>query len=118
MTYDIDEIIEFVLDNSDGEYAKLPAEDFIEAIHKHIEYGTYLQVKDKKGLVAVARWNWVSQDEVKVLDCVVRRDRRSPRMIKYLVMLGLKNNPSAKYMTYDRHFKYPYRKPRRIKIGG
>ena len=114
---DIDTIIEFVLSNTNGQYSKMPAEDFIQAIEKHREYGTFMEVSDRKGLAAIARWNWVSGNEVKILDCIVRKDLRSPRMIKYLVNLGFANNKQAKYMTYDRFYKYPYRKAKRVKVG-
>jgi hypothetical protein len=118
MTNDIDEIIEFVLSNTNGEYKRLPAEDFVEAIEKHIEYGTFMQVRDDKGLAAIARWNWTADDEVKVLDCVVRKDMRSARMIKYLINLAHNANKNIKYFKYDRLFKYPYGKERRFQIGG
>lgn len=115
---DIDEIIEFVLSNTNGHYRRLPAEEFIDTIEKHIEYGTFMQVRDDKGLAAIARWNWTAEDEVKILDCVVRKDMRSPRMVRYLINLGFKNNKKAKYMRYDRQIKYPYGKERRFQIGG
>jgi len=115
---DIDEIIEFVVENGGNEYAKMPAEEFIDAIKKHDEYGTMTTVRDKKGIVALARWNWTDEESVEVLDCIVRKDRRSPRMIKYLVYLGKKRNPKIKYMTYQRLYKYPYKKRRRVKVGG
>ena len=118
MTEKFDEIIEFVLANTNGQYAKLPAEDFIDALQKHKEYGTLMTLRDNKGLAAIARWNWVSGNEVKVLDCVVRKDVRRVKMLKYLIHIGKKHNKNVKYISYDRHFKYPYRKPKRIKIGG
>ena len=118
ITKDIDEIIEIVISNTNGEYKRLPAEDFIEAIEKHIEYGTFMQVRDDKGLVAIVRWNWTSDNEIKVLDCVVRKDMRSPRMIKYLVKTGTDRNKNIKFIKYDRLFKYPYGKERRFQIGG
>ena len=114
----IDEIIEFVLKNGEDYYSRLPAEDFINAIKKHEQYGTIMIVRDDKGIVALARWNWVNDDEMKCLDCVIRKDMRSIKMVKYLVDLGFRNNRAAKYLSYDRLFKYPYRKTRRMKIGG
>jgi hypothetical protein len=114
----IDETIEFILSNSNGQYSKLPAEDFITAIKKHEEYGTFMTVRDDKGIVGLVRWNWVGDDTLHVLDCIVRKDMRSIRIIKYLTTLGFSKNPTAKYLTYDRLFKYPDRKTRRLKIGG
>lgn len=114
----IDEIIEFVLSNTNGQYARLPAEDFIDAIEKHEEYGTLATVRDDKGVVAIARWNWISDDEVKCLDCVVRKDMRGLKIIKYIINLVHEKNRGIKYFSYDRLFKYPYSKTRRFKIGG
>jgi len=115
---EIDEIIEFVVENGGEHYSKLPAEDFISAIKGHDKYGTIEIVRDDKGIAAIARWNWIADNEVKVLDCIVRKDMRSSRMIKYLVKLGSDNNKNIKFIRYDRYFKYPYRETRRIKIGG
>jgi len=115
---DIDKIVEFVVTNGGPDYAKLPAADFIEAIKKHREYGTWMEVKDDKGLAGVARWNWTGKDEVEILDCIVRKDLRSARMIKYMIYLGFANNKNARFMTYNRFYKYPYSKKRRFKIGG
>jgi len=114
----LDEIIEFVVEHGGANYAKMPYDDFVKAIKKHKEYGTLMSVRDKKGIAALARWNWINEEEVEILDCVVRKDLRGPRMIKYLIHLGFNKNPKAKYMKYQRYYKYPYRARVRMKVKG
>ena len=114
----IDEIIEFVLSNANGQFKQFPAEYFIDAIKKNEKYGTLMQVRDDKGLAAVERWNWISEDEVKCLDCVVRKDMRGLKILKYIINLVHEKNRGIKYFSYDRLIKYPDSKTRRFKIGG
>ena len=90
-------------------------ENLYEIILKHKEYKTLLELKDPKGLVAVARWNW-NEDTVNILDCVVRTDYRCSKTIKYLINLGFKANPKANNMTFRRGYKYPDRKPKIYKV--
>lgn len=75
-----------------------------------------LTLKDPKGLVAVARWNWVNDNTVHILDCIVRPDYRSRHTIRYLIDLGFKNNPKAEYFKFERIFKHPDRKQRIYKV--
>ena len=115
---DVDEILEFIAESGGENYRKMPADEIIDAIEKHIEYRTILTVRDKKGIWGIARWNWVNEEEVDILDVIIRKDRRSIRAIKYLVYLGFKNNPSARYMKYKRDIKYPNKEKRKMLIGG
>jgi len=114
----VDEILEFIAESGGENYRKMPADEIIDAIEKHIEYRTILTVRDKKGIWGIARWNWVNEEEVDILDVIIRKDRRSIRAIKYLVYLGFKNNPSARYMKYKRDIKYPNKEKRKMLIGG
>ena len=71
-----------------------------------------LTLRDPKGLVAVARWNWIDKETVNILDCVIRPDYRGSKTIRYLIDLGFKANPNATRMTFRRGYKYKDRKPK------
>ena len=112
----IKDIVNFIYDNGDGNYDKFTSDELLSIVNKHIEYKTFLELRDPKGLVAVARWNWVNENTVEILDCVVRPNYRSRQIIRYLIDLGFKNNLKAEYMIFKRGYKYPNRKPRIYKI--
>ena len=110
------DIVNFVIDNGDGHYDGRSVEELYDFIKKHKEYGTMLTLRDPKGIVAVARWNWVNDNTVYILDCIVRPDYRSRQTIRYLIDLGFKNNPKAEYFKFMRGSKYPNRKQRLYKV--
>ena len=74
-------------------------------IRKHLEYGTFLKLEDDKGIVATGRGNWVDNTTALILDCVIRRDYRSIKTLKYLIDIFIKKNPRCKKLLYQRHYR-------------
>ncbi len=98
----VKEIIDFILTNGEGRYDNYDKKQLAEFIELHQKYGTLMTVKDKKGILAVARWNWVGEEAVHIMDVVIRKDARGVEALKGLLILGIKHNPTCKYIGYQR----------------
>ena len=107
---DIKDIVDFIL--ADKNYANQPVPIVQDYVKKHLEYGTFLTVRDEQGLVAVARWNWENSTTVFILDVIVRKDYRKPQIMRQLVALGASKNPKCRFIKFERTFKYPNREPK------
>ena len=79
-------------------------------IQLHFGFNTILVLKDSKGITAVARWNEDEYGIAHILECAVRKDKRSYGFIKSLIAYGLSKYPHIKKMVWEREIKYPNRK--------
>jgi len=84
-------------------YFEIPYSDLLKFIEKHEEYKTLEVIKTDK-IVAVARWN-IDGDTAKDIDVIVHPDYRNKRLLKLLLLRGLRRFPETKYLIYQREFK-------------
>jgi hypothetical protein len=106
MELSIDEIVDFAIKNGEGGYSNINRELMTKAVELHKKYGTFMEVYDEKGLAAIARWDWVNKETTHIMDVVIRKNARSLKSLKGLLMLGIKHNPNCKYIGYQRQAKY------------
>lgn len=99
---EIQEIIDFVQKNYKVPYENM--EDLKKAIEGHIKYGTFVVLRDDKGIAAVCRWN-IKSTVAHVIDLVIRKDLRGKGLIKYVVTLGWKKFPFLKWVIFEREQK-------------
>ena len=118
MNKEIKEIINFILKEGNGLYTALERGKLKEIIEEHLKYGTAMIIRSKENneIVAVARWNWIGSSTVHILDVIIKKEHRSPRMLKYMLALGLAKNPQCRFVTYERLQKYPDREGRIFKV--
>lgn len=100
----IKEIVDFIKFHYKSVFPK-QEKDLKKAIEGHINYGTYIVLKDDKGIAAVCRWN-VKGTIAHVLDLIVRPDVQRKGLIKYVTALGWKKFPYLKWITFERELKY------------
>ncbi|KYK25700.1 hypothetical protein AYK26_07730 [Euryarchaeota archaeon SM23-78] len=108
---EVEEIINFIIKEGNGVYNNIDKGRLKGIIQKHLEYGTAMVIRDKTGIMAVARWNLYGEDILTalVLDAVVREDYRKPLTLRQMVALGVSKNPSVKFICFKRESKYPDR---------
>jgi len=106
-----EEILDFIIKHGEGRYSGLNREELKDAIAKHLEYGTAMIIRNKANneITAVARWNWVSNFAAHILDVVIHKDYRTPRFLRYMLLLGKRKYPQLHWITYERLSKYPDR---------
>lgn len=102
---DIQEIFDFVKQNYRAFYKE---SELKKAIKGHINFGTYVVLRDDKGIAAVCRWN-IAGNVAHVLDLILRKDVKGRGLIKYVTALGWKKFPYLKWITFERGVKYPGR---------
>jgi len=102
----LDEITQFILDfdnPSTKEWTRF-------VIAKHIEYGTYVLLRDKEEkIVAFVGLN-IHEKIAEVLRTVVRTDFRHKRILKLLVYMSKVKFPFLESFYFERNTKYPNRK--------
>lgn len=108
--YSIADIARFMLSNCPWKTGSL--DETKEIIRKHIEYGTIIVLNDKVGITALVRFNQEGRT-AKVLDCVIRKDKRSYGFIKQLLKYGMKKYNLSK-LVWER-VKYPNRNKKEYK---
>jgi len=113
----VDEIYDFIVKNS-SVYRIVNKGEIKEIIEKHINYGTILIIREKTNdeIVAVVRWNWLGNYTVYVLDAVIRKDYRSMKFLKSILLLGVSKNPQCKWICFNRGLKYPFREGKIYKV--
>ena len=107
----LDKIIDFVFDEGDGLYDEKDREYIEKSVKLHDSYGTLMIIWDKKGIVALARWNWVDAEEAHVLDTIARRDCRNRKSMRYLVAFAKSKFPTLRRIKFERLHKYKNRAP-------
>lgn len=94
----IDEITEFILKY--GKFAEEERTKFV--ISKHLEYGTYVLLRDKENkLIAFAGFD-INNKIAKVLRTVVRPDFRNKRILKLLVYMSKLKFPFLEFLFFER----------------
>lgn len=102
------EIADFVVKNSEGLYTLSDHAHIATYAYVHSIYGTLLVVRSKGNIIAVCRWNWISKDEAKILDLIIRPDFRNKRVAKDMLMKAKMAMPQLKHISFQRK-KYAMR---------
>ncbi len=102
------EIVDFIFKEGGETYQKEDREFLEEIVRKHLEYKTIMTIRDKEGIIAVARWN-ENKTTALVLDAIVKKEHRNGKMMKYLIALAENKMPYLKKIQFDREIKYPFR---------
>jgi len=107
----VKEILEFIRKHDNGHFKPHTDELLKLVIKKHLEYGTFMVIRNKKEeIVAVARWNFPTDYVVHILDVVVKKDYRKPLILRQMLAVGINKHPQVRTMIYERLGKYPKRK--------
>jgi hypothetical protein len=104
-TTKLDELIDFIIDNGEGRYSNFEREEMARHLAIHRLYGTLMTINDPKGLLAIARWNWVNPKKAHILDVVIRKDSRCLHALKGLLLMGIQHNPQCEEITFQREIK-------------
>jgi hypothetical protein len=112
------DIVFFILEEGEGLYSYSDLPRIQHVVHKHIDYGTFMVIRDENGIVGVARWNWTNPDTIFILDVVVRKDARNNQqdIMRRMLLLG-HEQMGFKYFTFGRFHKYPDREPRTYSVA-
>lgn len=117
MVYPINKIVNFVIKYSWHKDRKL----IKDAIEKHILFKTCIILyKDKteKEIVAVVRFNISASGKVAhILDIIIVPEYRHKRVMKILLLKGLRMYPSVTHLLFERENKYPNREQRYIAVS-
>jgi len=103
----IKEIIDFVLKECSlyGEIDRPCIENYIT---QHIFYHSLMVRTDEKGIVGVARWNIVN-DVIKVLDTVIRKDKRNTDLLKKMLTSVWYQHPWLEWVAYEKRQSKKYK---------
>ena len=101
---DITQILKFVIKYGEARYSNINIEKFIENIIKHYIYKTCFVVYDENNEIeAVARWNIYPSGKVaKILDVIIRPDKRNGALMQKMFCKGLMMFPMVKYIIWER----------------
>lgn len=104
------ELVQFIVQNS-----TFTVEKILEVMPQFIKNNTFVSLRDKKGVVAVCAWN-INGEVCEVQELIIRPDKRSTGLIKYITALGWNKFPFLKTVKFERERKYPDREPRAYPI--
>lgn len=98
------EIADFVVEHSDGLYSKYERVHIEKYVYLHMQFGTLMVVKDHatKQITGVARWNWKSPTEAKVLDCIIHKDYRRKDIMKNMLLQAKKAMPNLESISFNK----------------
>lgn len=96
------EVADFVLKYGNGLYHPMHREKIADMVSQHIGYGTIIVVRRNFDIVAVVRWNFLSNDTIKVLDLIIRPDYRRKNVMKSILIQGIQAHPNVKRMVFHR----------------
>jgi hypothetical protein len=102
----IEDVINFIRDNGGGQMDNYNDELLRGIILTHIGFDTCIIDYDDKGFVAFCRWN-IFGSLARILEVIVREDKRSPKILKKLIIKGLKMWPNVTLLQWQRGRKYP-----------
>lgn len=109
----IDAVVDFFYEHGDGLFKEHQRDQLHDALIMHIAYGTIKVWADEKGVVAAARWNWCSKNQVEVLDFAIRKDMRKKGLVKPFTRACLDDLPSCVGIFFqDKAMKHRYYKRR------
>lgn len=99
--WEIDKIVEFTLQQNkfDGTKEQLHA-----IISKHNAFNTIESVWKSGEVIAVCRYN-IDSNVCVVIDATVRDTYRFKRLLKLMLLTGLKKYPQTRFLKYRRGFK-------------
>lgn len=103
----VPEIVDFVLRYAPY-YGEFNREEIEAHCRQHLIYGTLATLRFKGKLIAMARWNWVSQDTMEILDVVVHPAHRGVRTLRAFALKVKQAIPHWNHFVYHRA-KYPTR---------
>ena len=102
----LDEVLDFWSEH--GTRHIISREQVKKFVQQHVEYHTIIVLEDKVGINALVRWN-EDGNIGHILDCVVRRDKRSYKFLRQLMQLGFSKRPHIDTLIWERETKYPKR---------
>ena len=114
---DTNSVVRFVIKYSWHKDRKL----IKDAIEKHILFKTCIILykdKSEKEIVAVVRFNISQSGKVAhILDIIIAPEYRHKRVMKILLLKGLRMYPSVTHLVWERESKFPNRKQRYISVS-
>jgi len=105
------EIISFIKEHGPL-YENINEEEWEKIIELHQKYGTFMVLYDSslnKNIIAIARWNLLTESMAHVLDVVIHSKFRKLTILKNLVALAVNGDPNIKEIIFSRE-KYPEKK--------
>lgn len=102
------EIADFVIKYSDGLYTKDDHEHISSYAYVHAVYNTLIVARNKGKIVAVCRWNWITNNEAKILDLIIRPDYRNKQVARDMLLKAKMALPLLERISFKRK-KYAMR---------
>jgi hypothetical protein len=97
----VDKAARFFIDEGEGLFKEEQLNDLKNMIIHHIIYGTIKVFHENGEIIAGARWNWVNEKQVEVLDAAVRRGSRGKKLVLMLARKCLEENPQCVGIFYE-----------------
>ena len=96
-------------------YLDVSYEHILQYVKGHLEYGTIEVIRDRNNqIIAMGRYN-INGDTAHILDCLVIKHLRFRKLIKLMVLRGLKKFPNVTHIEYEREL-YKDPKKRRLNV--
>lgn len=105
---EVEEIVDFVIAQSEGLYHNLQRPQIESFIEMHIGFHTLMVVRSDGKIIGVCRWNWIDNHSVNILDLIIHKNFRRKSVMKSMLVNGLIEYPWIKTMKFSRK-KYNHR---------
>lgn len=102
------DIIEFIKRKIPA-YEKFTDEEILSIIAKHVEFGTYDEMRDGDKLIALTRYN-IDGAILYCIDAIIEDGYDGAFILKRFALKAWEKFPYIKYIKYHRSYKYPLRK--------
>lgn len=97
----VDKVARFFIDEGEGLFKEEQLNELKNMIIYHIIYGTLKVFHENGEIVACARWNWVNENQVFILDAAVKRGHRGKNLVLSLARKCLEEHPHCIGMYYQ-----------------
>lgn len=92
---------EFIIVHGQGLYTPDAYKKLFYVTNKHKAYNTLTVLEDEQGIYAIARFN-IEDTVARVMDVVIRPDKRNKRVLKELIKQSWAKFPSLTHIRFER----------------
>lgn len=97
----VEKAARFFIDEGEGLFREDQYEELKSYIIAHIIYGTLKVFEENGEILAAARWNWVGDNQVHILDVAVKKEHRHRGIVRILARRCLTEHPQCIGIFYD-----------------
>lgn len=96
------EVADFLIDHGEGLYKDTERNYIEEYISRHILYGTIMIVRKQKKVIAVVRWNWITNSTAKILDLVIHPKFRHKAVLRDMLIQAKMSMPQLTTLCFHK----------------